>query len=132
MTKKKRSVFNTNIFERRILKTIFLFATLPVFLVILLFFALFSDLIYAYIGSDRAALFINRFIMFAGLLFLYYVIFANMVFQFTNRIAGAYQRLLNELDKIISGTSKNRLHLRKGDYATELINRINQLINKIS
>jgi CBS domain containing-hemolysin-like protein len=132
MIKQKRNIYKPNKYERKILITIFLYATIPMFVVILLFFGLFSDLIYTYIGSGLAEHFINRLLILVVLIFFYYLIFSRMVFRFTNRLAGAYQRLLGELDKIITGTATHHLHLRKDDYGQELIDRINKLIDKLS
>lgn len=132
MTQQRRRLYKPTVYERKILKTIFLFATVPMVLVIILFFALFSDLIYTYIQSDLGGDFLDRFLLLVLLVLIYYAILARLVFRFTNRLAGAYQRLLRELDKIIAGAHPSHLHLRKGDYAQELINRINQLIDRFS
>lgn len=132
MASKKRNLYNPTKYEKKVLLTIFLFATVPVLLVIVFFFALFSDIIYSYIGSGLADHFLDRFLILALLIFLYYILFTRMVFRFTNRLAGAYERLLRELDEIIEGTRKAHLHLRKDDYAQELIARVNKLIDKFS
>ncbi len=132
MIPKKRNLYKPTEYERKILKVIFLFATVPVIFVIFFFFALFSDLIYTYLQSGLAGHFLDRFLILAALITLYYIIFARMVFRFTNRLAGAYQRLLKEMDAMISGARKSPLHLRKGDYAQELIDRINKLLDKLS
>ncbi len=131
MNSSKRNLFKPNSYEQKILTVIFLFATVPVILVIVFFFALFSDLIYSYIGSGMAGHFLDRFLILAVLIILYYAIFSRMVFRFTNRLAGAYQRLLREIDEIIAGTRTASLHLRKDDYAQDLIDRINRLIEKL-
>lgn len=132
MNDKKRSLYKPTLYERKILGVIFLFATVPAVLVIVFFFALFSDLIYSYIRSGLAGHFLDRFLVVGTLLILYYIILARVVFRFTNRLAGAYQRLLRELDEIIAGTRKAHFHLRKDDYAQELITRINKLIDRLS
>lgn len=132
MEGQKRNIYQFNVYERKILKIIFLFATFPVLIVILFFFGLFSDLIYTYIRSDVATDFVDRFLLLVALLVLYYLFFSRILFGFVHRLAGAYQRILRELDEIIAGTKKSHLHLRKGDYAQELIDRINQLINKLA
>jgi hypothetical protein len=132
MTQQRRRIYSPTVYERKILKILFLFATAPVALIIALFFALFSDLIYTYIQSDLGGDFLDRFLFLVILILIYYAVWTRLVFRFANRLAGAYQRLLNELDKIIDGAPPSPLHLRKGDYAQELINRINQLIDKFS
>lgn len=131
MEGQKRNIYQLNVYERKILKVIFLFAALPVFLVILFFFGLFSDLIYTYIQTDVAKDFIDRFLLLAALLVLYYLFFMRLLFGFVHRLAGAYQRILRELDEIIAGTKRAHLYLRKDDYSKELIDRINQLIDRL-
>lgn len=127
----KRSIKNANPCERRILRAIFLFAALPVILILLLFYGLFSDLIYTYIETDLSGRFLDRFIMLSALILFYYIIFARMVFRFVNRIFGPYNRILRELDQIISGESRRPLRLRENDYAKELVDRINKLIENL-
>ncbi len=131
MAKTKRNIYKVNTLERKILKTIFLYASFPMIVVILVFFALFSDLIYFYIRSDLGSHFMDRFWVLAAFLCLYYVIFTRMVFRFANRLAGAYPRVIREVDEILKGTRpRGHIKLRKGDYSHELIEQINRLIDK--
>ena len=127
----QRKVYKANPFERKILQTIFLYATLPLVIVILIFFALFSDLIYSYIQSDLGHHFLDRFWVLVAYIALYYIIFARMVFRFANRLAGAYPRIIREIDEILSGKRpQGHIRLRQGDYSQDLIEQINRLIDK--
>jgi len=98
----------------------------------LFFYTVFNDLITVYINSGLAQNFLQRFLILAAIITVYYRVFCRIVFQFVNRIVGFYPRILKELDHIINSKSKSYLELRQGDYAKELIVRINLLIDKCS
>ena len=132
MNSSHRSIKNANPYEKTVLKAIFIFSAFPVLLILLLFYGLFSDLIYTYISSELGNTFMDRFLLFVNLILIYYVIFARMVFRFVNRIFGPYSRILKELDDILAGERHQLLFLRKDDYGQELIDRINALIEKLS
>ena len=128
----KRNIYNVNPYEKKILHAIFIYATLPILFIITIFYFIFSDLIYEYAASGLTQRFPQQFLILAGLIVLYYLIFARFVFQHVNRLAGFYPRILKELDKVIEGASTQDFHLREGDYAKELVDRINKIIHKLS
>ncbi|HQO58710.1 MAG TPA: hypothetical protein PLT76_08345 [Candidatus Omnitrophota bacterium] len=124
----QRSVFNKNPHEKRILQVVFLLSTIPVFLIILLFFALFSDLIYTYIHTDLGQHFLDRVFMLCALILLYYIIFARLIFRLVHRMFGAYERIIRELDSMLAGGERHTIHLRKNDFGQDIVERINKLI----
>ncbi len=127
----QRNILNKNPYERKVLKMIFLFAALPVILIFFLFWGLFSDLIYTYIHTDLSQHFMDRVLIFSALILFYYILFARFVFSFVHRTFGSYERILQELDNIISNKEKKPLHLRKNDFGQGMILRINKLIQEM-
>ena len=127
----QRSVFNKNPYEKKILQVVFLLSVLPMMLIIALFLALFSDLIYNYLHTDLSQHFMDRVLMFSALISLYYIIFVRIVFGFIHRMFGCYARILRELDRILAGGERNPLHLRKNDFGQDILLRINKLIQSL-
>ena len=128
----QRSLFNKNPYEKKILQVVFLLSALPVILIILLFLALFSDLIYNYIHTDLSQHFMDRILMFSALILLYYIIFVRLIFGLVHRMFGAYERVLKELDAMIAGGKCHPLHLRKNDFGQDILLRVNKLIQRLA
>ena len=130
---KQRKPFSVNIFEAKILKIILISAGIPVFLVVGFFYSMFSDLVYTYINSGLAQHFLDQFFILSLILIVYYFLFvAILAYRFAHRLVGAFPRIIRELDEKISGKSKEHIRLRKDDYAKELIDRVNKLIDKLT
>ena len=52
-------------------------------------------------------------------------------FRISNRYLGPYERVINDLDDVLSGAKKGHIMTRKGDVIfEELLKRINALIEK--
>ena len=110
---------------------VFFFSTFPVILIILLFFALFNDMIYNTLHSDLNQNLIDRLLIFSGLIFFYYIIFVRFVSEFIHRMFGSYERILKDLDRILSGDQIPPLSLRKNDFGQDILTRVNSLIQKL-
>lgn len=132
MNKRIRWPFSTSPFEQKILAVIFLSAGIPVTIVLLFLYSMFSDLIYVYLTLERGRYFFNQFLFLSAVLLAYYFAFVGIVaYGFIHRLVGALPRVLRELDERIQGKSKSHIHVRKGDYIQKLIDRINALIDKL-
>lgn len=63
------------------------------------------------------------------LIFLLVIVWAYTI---TNKLVGAFDRILKELDEVIAGKQKRHLSVRKGDeLAEEVVRRINLLIDRL-
>ena len=132
MNKIYRRPFSTNPYEKKILNIVFLSAGMPVLIVVGVFYCLFSDLVYTYLNSGMADHFLYQFLILSIIILLYYFLFVGIIaYRFIHRLVGAFPRVLRELDERIAGKSRAHIHLRQGDYARELVNRINALIDKL-
>lgn len=132
MSKKVRSPFSTSPFERKILAVIFLSVGIPVTIVLLFLYSMFSDLIYTYLSLEKESNFLHQFLRLSVIILVYYFIFVGVIaYGFIHKLIGAFPRLLRELDERIQGKSKTHIHLRQGDYGQKLIDRINSLIDKL-
>ena len=127
-----RKPFIVNQFETKILKIVFASAGIPVFIVIGLLYSMFSDLVYTYLNSGMASHFLDEFFILSCFLIVGYFICVGLIaYRFSHRLVGAFPRILRELDEVVSGGSRNHIHIRKDDYAHELIERVNKLIDKL-
>jgi len=132
MKKKERRPFSTNYLERKILKVVFLSSGIPVLIVVGFFYCLFSDLINIYLGSSMADNFLQKILNLSIIILLYYFLFVGILaYRFVHKLVGAFPRVLREMDEKIMGKSQSPIRLRHGDYAKELITRINALIDRI-
>ena len=132
MEKKDRKLFSANEYERGILQLVFLSAGIPVLVVVGFFYCLFSDLVYAYLNSGLADHFLSQFLILSLIILLYYFLFVGIIaYNFVHRLVGAFPRVLRELDERINTNVRTHIRLRKGDYAKELVDRINALIDKL-
>jgi hypothetical protein len=60
------------------------------------------------------------------------VIMVSWAYHVTHRIIGPHERVIRELDEVLSGQRKEPITTRKGDEVyEELLNRINALIKKL-
>ena len=124
--------FTTNRHERQILKMIFLSAALPIIVVAGFYYALFNDLITMYLRYDLASHFLRQFFILTIVVFFsYFILLGLFSYKIVHRFVGAYPRVLKELNEAIEQRSKKRITLRKGDYARELIDLINKLIDQL-
>ena len=124
--------FMTNRQEREILKLIFLSSAIPIIAVTGFYYSLFNDLICAYLRYDLASPFLKQFfVLTIVVLIAYFVLLGLFSYRSVHRFVGAYPRVLNDLDETIKQKSKKRIALRKGDYAKELIDLINKLIEQL-
>ena len=132
MEHRKLPPFATNRHERKILKMIFLSAGIPIIMVTGFYYSLFNDLICAYLRYDLASHFLKQFLILTIFVLISYFIFLGLFsYKFVHRFVGAYPRVLRELDETIEQKSKRHITLRKGDYAKELIELINKLIDQL-
>lgn len=130
--KEIRRPFSLNEFEGRILRIVLLSAGLPVLLVVGFFYCMFSDLIYTYLNTGLAQHFLDQFFILSLLLIMgYFLLVALLAYRFAHHLVGAFPRILREIDGCIAGKSKKHIHVRKDDYGKELVDRVNQLIDKI-
>ena len=127
-----RKPFMINQFEGKILKIVFASAGIPVFIVIGFLYSMFSDLVFTYLNSGMASHFLGEFFVLSCLLIVgYFVCVGLIAYRFSHRLVGAFPRILKELDGVVAGSSRNHIHIRKDDYAQELIERVNKLIDKL-
>ncbi len=132
MSVKDRRIFSINPYEKRMLLVVFLSASIPILVVIGFFYSMFSDLLYTYLNSGLADHFLAQFFLLSIIIIVYYFIFVGIIaYRFIHRLVGPFPRILRELDERISGKSRSRIYLRQGDYAKELVNRLNALIEKL-
>ena len=132
MEKKNRKPFSTNPFERKILRVILLSAGVPVLAVAGFFYSMFSDLVCSYLNIGLAGHFLYQFLILTVFVLMFYFLFVGLIsYHFIHRIVGAFPRVIKELDEKIKGKSKTHIYLRQKDFAKELIDRINALIDKI-
>jgi len=126
----QRKLYQSNAYEKKLLKTIFIYASIPLIFIILFYYVLLYDLINAYIQSGLADNLLPQFIILSSVICIYYLILYKLVYRFVNRLAGFYPRILRQLDDIINTNAHAHLKLRDDDYGQELMDRINQLIDK--
>ena len=132
MNWKGRRFFNTNPYERRILRIVFISAGIPVFVVIGFFYCLFGDLAYQYLTANLADHFLYQFFMLSIIILAYYFLFVGIIaYRFVHRISGDIPRILSELDEKVAGKSRSHIYVRQGDYAQDMIDRINALIDQL-
>ncbi len=132
MERRRLPPFVTNTYERRILKMIFLSTGIPVIVVAGFYYSLFNDLICAYLRYDLASHFLKQFVILSIFVLLLYFIFVGLIsYKHVHRFVGSYPRVLRELDEKIQRKTKQHIYLRKGDYAKELIERINKLLDQL-
>ena len=132
MQKIDRKIFKTNPYERRILKITFLSAGIPVFGVIGIYYYLYSDLLFNNLNNNMANQFLRQFLILSLFILAFYFLFVGIIaYNFSHKLAGAFPRILRELDERINTKVRTHIRLRKGDYAKELIARINLLIDKL-
>ncbi|MFA5060330.1 MAG: hypothetical protein WC676_06865 [Candidatus Omnitrophota bacterium] len=132
MNDKNRKIFSINQFESRILRIVFISAIVPFLLITGFFYFMFYDLVHTYLKTGMATHFLKDFLIVAAIFLAYYFVLVGILaYRFVHKLLGAIPRILRELDERISGKSKAHIHLRKGDYASEIIDRINTLIDKL-
>ena len=133
MEHRKIAPFSANAYERKILKMIFLSAGIPIIAVAGFYYSLFNDLICAYLRYDLASHFLKQFLILTIFVLIFYFVFLGLIsYRVVHRFVGAYPRVLRELDETLHQKLKRHIVLRKGDYAKELIDRVNKLIDLLS
>ncbi len=129
---KDRRFFIFNAYETKMLAVIFLFSSIPIFIISGFFLTFFGDLAYTYLDSQTADHLLKEFLAVAVIMLLYNFIFVGITAcYFVHKLYGPLPRILHHLDEIIVGRTTSKIYLRKGDVAGELISRINALIGKI-
>ncbi len=132
MPKKSRRLFSTNKYERKILGIVFLASTFPVLILTAIFYSILYDLAQNHLLSNFARQYIGQFFNLTMVLLCFYFLFVFLIaYYFTHKLFGVFPRLIRELDRRISGETKVRISVRKGDYLKEFVDRVNLLIEKL-
>ena len=129
---KNRRIFTINPYERKMLLVVFFSASVPIVLVVGFFYSVFSDLLYTYMNSGLAGQFLRQFSIDSVIILVYYFLIVGIIaYRFIHKLVGPFPRILKELDEKIAGKSRSLIYLRQGDYAKELVSRLNALIEKL-
>ena len=132
MQKKDRRIFVLNQYERKILWIIFVSVAIPVIFVIGFVYSIFGDFIYTYLSSGFADQLLHQFFVISILIMAYYFLFVAIIgYFFVHRLCGSFPRILRDLDDRIAGKSRAHIYLRQGDFAKELVSRINVMIDRL-
>jgi len=132
MPKKDRRIFSTNNFEKKILGVIFFSVAIPVLIVIGFVYSIFGDFVYTYLNSGFADKILYQFFTISLILLAYYFLFVGIIaYYFVHQLCGSFPRVLKEIDERVAGKSRSHIYLRRGDFARELVGRINAMIDKL-
>lgn len=126
---KRKTIFHINRFQKWLLYPI-------VFAFVIGCCVSWLSVIYALIGNYLSSIELHRFqsyipaiLSFATALMIALVLWMLHV---SNRYFGAYDRIIEELDKVLDGKKKGPLKVRRGDIMFgELLKRINALIERM-
>ena len=132
MQKKDRRIFSTNEFERKILWVIILSVAIPILIVLGFIYSIFGDFVYTYLNSGFADQVLYQFFSISVILLAYYFLFVGIIaYHFVHQLCGSFPRVLREMDERIEGKTRSHIYLRRGDFAKELVTRINAMIDKL-
>lgn len=136
MTTHRKRFFRTNKYQKKIVAVAFLpivFVIVFMWIVTTVFYKEMVGVI-LYQSSADAIRLINQWglVVFLGfMVVLFLVIFFSM--SVSLNLVGAFERIIKELDDVVSGKSNKPLMARpKDELANELLKRINVLINRLN
>jgi len=133
---KRKLLFRANKFQQPIINLI-LFPSIPIYLVTFLYILYF----YYLVTTDTIApgqtfdieVITTITASILAILWIFTGVMLIWVYRVSNRMVGAFERILKEMDDVIEGKGKKHIQARKGDtLAIELLQRVNSLIDKIS
>ncbi len=132
--KSKRFIFRVNRFQTPLLNLIIIFSLASVLILAICVCYLSYDVTNSILNPSReiptVKLVIILILLVLPLIFLLNIIWA---YRASNRLLGAFERILSELDDVIATKKKRHISSRDEDeLANELLNRINILIDKMS
>ena len=131
---KQRLFLRTNRFQRPVINLVTYSSLITIAILAICVSYLYYDMTNAIIDSTAEVPTVKMsVILILMVLPLIFLVIIVLVYNVTNRLVGAFERILSELDDILAGKGKKHIHARKGDVlAEELLRRINTLIDKIS
>ncbi|MDP2940296.1 MAG: hypothetical protein Q8O13_09520 [Candidatus Omnitrophota bacterium] len=133
----KRQFFICNKFQKRILLLVFLSVLIPVVLTCACLYYLIFNIIanelvfpeaiaYSLIPSAKKVIIIILICVPFSLLITFW-----WAYYVSYKFAGPLSRLYRELDERIEGKTRAHIRFRKGDYLSELADKINALLDKL-
>src|SRR3989344_749686 len=129
----KRSIFRANKFQRPILNLIVTLAMLMLAMMVICIAFLYFDVATAIYYPERSVGTVNGTII-VSLMVLPLILFLGIfwAYSISNRLIGPFERVIRELDEVISQNKKRHISARPGDeLAGELLKRINTLIDRM-
>jgi len=133
--KKHRNVlFHSNKYQRKIIILPLISAFILCSLLSIIIIFLQNDILKAVLyskGTETISIINKWAILIIFYLWTFFMIIIVGSFTIASNLVGAFNRIIRELDLIISGKKKAHIYVRKEDnMATDLIKRINLLIDK--
>ena len=130
----KRSIFRANKFQRPILNLIVTLAMLMLAMMVICIAFLYFDVATAIYYPERSVGTVKGTII-VSLMVLPLILFLGIfwAYSISNRLIGPFERVIRELDEVISQNKKRHISARPGDeLAGELLKRINTLIDRMA
>ncbi len=131
---KQRLFLRTNRFQRPIINLVTYSSLVTIAVLAICVSYLYYDMTNAIIDSAAQVPTVKMsVILILMILPLVFLVIIVLVYNATNRLVGAFERILRELDDILAGKGKKHINARKDDaLAEELLSRVNRLIDKMS
>lgn len=133
---RRKKQFVINQLQKKILVMVFIATSLPAFIVGVCLYYLIFNLTAEQIAIPEAIAYnllpvahrVNIIIL--TVLPITVILIIVWAYIISHRIAGPLNRLYRELDELIAGKKQGHIHLRKKDELSELVGRINKLLDK--
>ncbi len=132
--KRRQFMLKANKYERTIIDQIALSFLAIISILAICIFYIFSDFTNR-VMDPMAAISSLKIIVIVTLMVIpfLFLLVTIWVYKIANKLVGAFERIIRELDTVIETKQKKHLAVRKGDeLPSELITRINVLIDRMS
>lgn len=130
----RRSIFRTNKFQRPILNLIVTLGMLMLAMMVTCIAFLYYDIATAIYYPERSVAAVKGAVI-LSLMVLPLILFLGIfwAYSLSNRLIGPFERIIRELDDVISQNKKRHISARPGDeLASEVLKRVNTLIDRMS